>query len=830
MPTVSETPGCQGCPLRDQYPLNRFIAPVQGNGSRCAVGEYPQIADRESGKPWTGGDGRWLEVMYRNVGIKKENVSLLNVIQCCHEKKDEEENPFTKEKGHIPAKAIEHCVQNHVIPFLKEGQFKRVDLFGEQPLKYLTDRSSIDTWRGSPLPIPVLGDELRTVPTFHPQRLQEEQSMVPVAVEDLRKTLTREAEQYNIYPSLGAVQAFTATSFAFDIESNRWNNREIYMVGLSARSGECIVVPFQEPYISELKRIFRDAKEVIGQNLVQFDLPLLANHDIVVRGPKECMVWDLMLMHHLRFPSFPHDLQFIGKQFTNKGAWKHDKASFETYCARDTDVTWRCFSPLKHLLQEAGLVDTYKYVSWPLAMICKRMTDRGFQRSTSRVAELREKYISEIEAAQPELPEAIRSHYITKRKRVLAPEGTVNAKGKPIKYLFEEYQEAVHPWKSSQVKMAYLYETLGLPVQYHLVKRDRPTADKGALDRLYNRLMNPSKDFIHQLAEGNSIGQGDPGYSIEYLRKQVKLIKELSAKATRLSGFAKESVDDDVIHPSFNVHGTETGRFSSSNPNAQNIPEEARFMYVPRNPGGRIISVDYSGIENRITAFLAGDGPRMSRFEDPNFSEHKFLAGNLEGIPYELVEKSKDRDSWYMIAKAAVHGSDRMMGAKKMWEKNDLDPDLVKKALATWKALIAGTIKWQKRVSDETKRRGWACNPFGRKLWFWESNAATRIVSFYPQSTAFDVIARAMIGLMFKKIGWPEEWARKVTPVLHPLPDEADLNFQVHDELVVETETEEAVEPTIAAMKEVMTQPWPELNNLSLPIGIGKGLSWGECN
>jgi DNA polymerase I-like protein with 3'-5' exonuclease and polymerase domains len=92
------------------------------------------------------------------------------------------------------------------------------------------------------------------------------------------------------------------------------------------------------------------------------------------------------------------------------------------------------------------------------------------------------------------------------------------------------------------------------------------------------------------------------------------------------------------------------------------------------------------------------------------------------------------------------------------------------------------------------------------------------------------VIARAMIGLMYEKIGWPEEWARKVTPVLRPLPEEADLNFQVHDELVVEVSSEEAVAPTIDAMKEVMQQPWPELNNLSFPVGIGVGLSWGECN
>jgi DNA polymerase I-like protein with 3'-5' exonuclease and polymerase domains len=277
------------------------------------------------------------------------------------------------------------------------------------------------------------------------------------------------------------------------------------------------------------------------------------------------------------------------------------------------------------------------------------------------------------------------------------------------------------------------------------------------------------------------------------------------------------------------VHGTETGRFSSSNPNMQNVNEEARFMYIPRNPGGRIISVDYSGIENRLVAYLAGDRRRLKWFENPKFSEHTYLAGILEEVPYESVVKSKEKDSFYAISKAIVHGADRMRGAKSIWEKNDMDPDRVKKVLFSWKEQIRDTVEWQRRVAATVAATGWAVNPFGRKMWFWETNAATRIVSFFPQSTAFDVLARVMIGLMHERIGWPREWAEEVCPVCIPLPEGAMLDLQVHDELVVETVDESTVQPTLEVLRKVMTQPWKELNGLSLPIGEGVGPSWGEC-
>jgi len=991
--------------------------------------------------------------MYGKAGLKEEDNSALHVIQCKPPDSviaiDPEAQKYFRENAH----AIEHCRKAHVDPMLRIRPWTRVDTFGDAPLRYILARNSgITTWRGSILTLPGLGPI--AIPTFHPRYIAKDQAMFPVAINDLRKTLEVDPEHYNIYPTIEDVKKFTATKFAFDIETAGWT-KEIALVGLCCEDFKVIVVPFIGAYVDELRRIFANAKEVIGQNLIQFDLPVLAHNGIRIPKPKDCMVWDTMLMHHLRFPVFPHDLEFIGKQFTNKGAWKADKVSYETYCARDVDVTWRSFAALQSLLEQAQLTDIYKFVSWPLAKICKLMTETGLHRSSRRIVTLREELAEIIKVQEGLLPGHLRTYTKPKNKRIPAPAGTLSPKGTPVKTITTVIEETVVPWQSPLVKMKFLYEELRdkkdrpLPMQYH-IKTKNPTCDKNALDKLYVRFKLP----------------------------ELRALKELNRCSTLLKNFAKEDLKvDDTLHPSFNVHGTAPGRLSSSGPNIQNQPPIARYAYVPRNETGKIVSCvvpetkiltqnldwvlasslkvgdklvgfdehlqsgsgkmrsrrfrecvvsnikeiikptfrittdkgvvecsdchnwlkkerncgrnyrwhrtdslvrgdelsffitpwdtltdyeagwmsgfadgegwlsnkacvgigqnngvaldrallildkhgyrysrrknvsgcnqinligevfpglrflgqfkpirlmqkvqdawmgkacrgrafqaatiqsieflgnriveaietsthtfvangfmshncDFSGIENRLVAFMAKDRKRLKWFEDPKFSEHKYLSSIIEGIPYEEVTKSKDKDSPYAMAKVIVHGSDRLMGAQKIAKQYDIDFDRVKDFQNIWKKEIADTLIWQQAIGNQSARVGYLSNPFGRKIWLWESNSVTKAISFMPQSTAADVIFRAMIALMYERIDWPEEWARKVATIVIPLPEGSLLLAQVHDELLTETETADQVPHLLEVLDKVMTQPWPELNGLSLPIGTAVGNSWGDC-
>jgi DNA polymerase I-like protein with 3'-5' exonuclease and polymerase domains len=876
----------------------------------------------------------------------------------------------------------------------------------------------------------------------------------------MRKGLEPPPEYYNLTPSLEDVRQFTSRKFTFDIETNGWT-KEISIVGISSEPYSVVVVPFRGAYVGELQRIFRDAEEVTGHNCLQFDLPVLRHNGVYI--PQGCTVYDTMLFQHLVFPDLPHDLEFVGSQFSSKPAWKHDKDVFERYCARDVDVTIQAFRALKPMLEEKGLLDLYLDVQVPLSYICKLMHETGFTVSTARVAEVRKKLIHQSKEEEAYLPTELRTYSRPCRVRRPAPAGTLSPKtGKPIKFIHEESSELIVPWRSPQRKQEYLYGTESWQLACEPVrdaKSGNITTGKLALDKLYRRA----------LKDKTLVEKGAP--------RAIQALKNLNKWDELISTFASEAmVKLEKQHPHFNVHGTNSGRLSSTNPNAQNIPESARVMYVPshegwrilecfpgdtrvltgdlrwveaqtlkvgdpvwafdenpsletgykrktrrfhldkvtntsslqkecvrivtdkgeittslnhswlvrngkgtnykwipasdlkcgaqvaffkepwasatepeefwlsglldgegwitksggcgvaQNPGlvlkkvketlsknafafnenskqkcvsltfkgesfaftrlagfyrpvrllenackrlngmqtwgyntenARIISIenvgmrevfaietglhtlvangflthncDYSNIENRLTAWFSNDEERLRRFREiPNFTEHKWACEIFFGIPMAEVEKDNDKDAPYGKAKRIVHGTGYGLGAKKMSMMFDMDFKETKELIDKWKKALPELTAWQERTVAQATRQGYLRNPFGRMRWFYTSSLYTESLSFLPQSTAADVIFRAMIGLMWERIGLTEEQAKKVSPVVAHLPKECNLLLQVHDSLIWEY-APHIEEQLILTVKSVMEQPFKELGGLSLPIGIQTSdSSWGE--
>jgi DNA polymerase I-like protein with 3'-5' exonuclease and polymerase domains len=145
----------------------------------------------------------------------------------------------------------------------------------------------------------------------------------------------------------------------------------------------------------------------------------------------------------------------------------------------------------------------------------------------------------------------------------------------------------------------------------------------------------------------------------------------------------------------------------------------------------------------------------------------------------------------------------------------------------TWKSAIRPTVAWQNKCGMDAKEKGFLTTPFGRKRWFWTSSYYTEALSFLPQSTAADVIFRSMIGLMYERVNWPKSMAMNIAPIVEPLSKPARLLLQVHDSLIFECPTE-MVDQLVEVVTRVMTQPWPELGGMSIPIGIKIGESWGD--
>ena len=793
--------GCEGCKMRELFPKNTFVQIKHGSGDRLVIAEAPGETESHLGEPLVGGSGQFFDSLCSKAGVRRGELTLLNTIQC---RPPDNIYPLSSEARSYISKsdaeaAVEHCYRRYVKPVIQGVNWKRIDLLGERALSAVTGRNGIYKFRGSVLSSRERPEVFNVVATIHPAGLMREQTFIPVVISDLRKSLVQPPERYSLYPGVQELEAFVNATreFCFDIETNRFTG-EIYMVGLAARPFECMVVPFKGPYIKLLQRLFAGAGAVIGQNIIQFDLEVLEKNGVILNP--QAQVWDIMLMHHLVSPDLPHDLEFISSIYCNKPAWKHlEKENKELYCARDTDCTIQIFPQLRALLRQLGLLDVYNLVSVPMGKVSLLLRKLGVKIDASRIGEVRDRLLRASEELERGLPESLRTHDEPCNRRIPAPPGSLGKSGKPVKFLTVPSSERITPWRSDKFVGKWLYEELKLPVQYH-IKTKKQTTDKTALDKLYRLAANPA----------------------------ILAVRKLRQIDETLTTFAKEKmVFGTSIHTSFNVHGTSSGRLSSSDPNLQNIPEDTRCIYIPHYAGWKLLQFDYSQIENRITAFLAHDTERLGRLNDSSFSEHKWAASQFFGIPYEEVVKDNDKEAPYGKAKRIVHGSNYGMGARKIANLYDMQEVEVKKLLAAWKGAILKTSQWQEAVAAEAKREGFLVNAFGRKRWFYTSSYYTEALSFLPQSTAADILLRAMVVLLHERINWPLSQVQKLAQLVKPLPKPANLLLTVHDSLVFECPPA-LVDEVVSVVKAVMQQSWPELGGFSCPVSCEIGDSWGE--
>lgn len=108
-------------------------------------------------------------------------------------------------------------------------------------------------------------------------------------------------------------------------------------------------------------------------------------------------------------------------------------------------------------------------------------------------------------------------------------------------------------------------------------------------------------------------------------------------------------VDNGIIHHSLNHVNTVTGRFSSSNPNLQNLSgkgkSKVKSLFVSRYPNGKVIQSDFTSLEIYIQAILTGCRQLIDDLK-AGLDMHCLRVSQKEGIPYEeAVLKCKGSDT-----------------------------------------------------------------------------------------------------------------------------------------------------------------------------------------
>lgn len=172
---------------------------------------------------------------------------------------------------------------------------------------------------------------------------------------------------------------------------------------------------------------------------------------------------------------------------------------------------------------------------------------------------------------------------------------------------------------SNQQLAEYLYGTLKLPDNHN-----------GSVD----------KDALKELA--------DEYEGVKILLEYRKLTK---LKSTYIEPLPQKVWDDGFLHGEINQMGTKTGRLASENPNLQNIPPDARKIFVA--PEGKLyMSCDFSKMEIFIACELSGD-PNLYDALHSGADVYSVIASKSYGLP---IEQCGDGTVYRKHAKTALLG------------------------------------------------------------------------------------------------------------------------------------------------------------------------------
>ncbi|NDR57322.1 DNA polymerase I [Aliiruegeria sabulilitoris] len=409
-------------------------------------------------------------------------------------------------------------------------------------------------------------------------------------------------------------------------------------------------------------------------------------------------------------------------------------------------------------------------------------------------------------------------------------------------------------------KVTTVYETLERPLSPVLARMEMAgvKVDRDTLSRMSNAFAQKMAGLeaeIHELA-GESFNVGSPKQLGEILFDKMGLegVKkgktgawstpaqvledlatehELPARVldwrqlSKLKSTYTDALQDHInpetgrVHTSYIQSGANTGRLASTDPNLQNIPvrsEEGRRIREAfvAEPGKLLVSLDYSQIELRILAHVAGIDALKQAFREGQ-DIHAMTASEMFDVPLDEMTPDIRRQA-KAINFGVIYGISGFGLARNLRIPRSEAQGFIDRYFERFPGI--------RTYMDDTvafaKEHGRVETLFGRRIHTPEINAkgpgagfAKRAAINAPiQGTAADIIRRAMIRMEDAIAGLP-----------------AKMLLQVHDELIFEVD-EDAVDQTIARVREVMEAAAEPAVKIDVPLVVdaGQGANWAEAH
>jgi len=321
---------------------------------------------------------------------------------------------------------------------------------------------------------------------------------------------------------------------------------------------------------------------------------------------------------------------------------------------------------------------------------------------------------------------------------------------------------------------------------------------------------------------------------LEELEEDNPIIREILAYrelqkllSTYIDVIPKMTSGDGRLHAKFLQNGTTTGRFSSQDPNLQNLPIKTELgrkirdgFIVPR--GYKLAAFDYSQIELRMVAILSGDKKMTQIFREKK-DIHAGVASFVFGVPLGDVNNEMRRRA-KVINFGIIYG----MGVSALRKNLGSTREEAQKFYDNYFKQFSGVRDYLEKVKKFALQHSYTETLFGRRRYFpninsripFLKNMAERTATNAPlQGTAADVIKLA--------IKYVEEDLKKIG-----ILDKVHLVLQIHDELVYEIEENvlsQADKIIKNAMEGVLERSYLHYKtDIPLEVHSGSGDNFGE--
>ena len=612
-----------------------------------------------------------------------------------------------------------------------------------------------------------------------------------------------DVESYTCVSDAAALNEWVAKAYkrgwiAVDTETTGLNEMQVDLVGISlcVEAGEACYIPlthkkgasddlFGSDDLAEGQMGLNEALDILKPMLedpaiikifqnAKYDCKIFKRYGVSVAP-----IDDTMLMSYaMNAGEHNHGMDVLSERYlshnpisiktllgTGKSAITFDKVPLEDavkYAAEDADITLRLWQKFKPQLHQKQVTTVYETLERPLVPVLSEMEMHGVLVDRDTLSRMSNSFAQKMAGFEAELHEMA---------------------GKPF--------NVQSPAQVGQI----LFEDMAL---------------EGGKKTKTGQWSTPA-DVLEDLAATHDF----PARVLDY--RQLQKLKSTYTDALQ------DHIDPDTgrVHTSYSQTGANTGRFSSNDPNLQNIPvrtEEGRRIreaFVAAE-GNKLISLDYSQIELRILAHIAGIDTLKQAFRDGH-DIHAMTASEMFDVPLDQMTPDVRRQA-KAINFGVIYGISAFGLARNLRIPRGEAQDFINRYFERF----PGIRTYMDDTKAFAKENLYVQTLFGRKIHMPQINAkgphagfAQRAAINAPiQGTAADIIRRAMV---------------RMPAAIKDLP--AKMLLQVHDELIFEV-SEGAVEDTISVARDIMQGAAEPAIKLDVPLVVDAGIgdNWAEAH